>query len=200
MASVERAPTRSGPASPPLQGTLAPVAQVCNFNSVKSLPSCKKTGLFKNFFTKPCFYQFCSILTFSMVMPSFVWSDSSPLISPPQKSPSGLILQWADPTPNRSFTVQTRDALNEGLWFAAPHSAPWPITTNQFLDTRTNVARRFFRVVAVPKADRGLLLSTSNLTNFTTQSLNSLFLSSAFLFFPLSFVCFSLFPLSFVCF
>jgi len=110
-----------------------------------------------------------------MAMTSFVWSEDSLPILPPQKSPSGLILQWTDPTLNRSYTVQTRDALNEGLWFAAPHSAPWPITTNQFLDTRTNVARRFFRVVAAPKADRGLLLSTSNLTNYSPTFLNSLF-------------------------
>lgn len=111
-------------------------------------------------------------------MTSFVRSEASLPLLPPQKSPSGLILQWMDPTPNRSYTVQTRDALNEGLWFAAPHSAPWPITTNQFLDTRTNVARRFFRVVAAPKADRGLLLSTSNLTNYSPTFLNSLFQNS----------------------
>lgn len=108
-------------------------------------------------------------------LPFLAQSEPSLPILPPQKTTTGTLLQWTNLNTNRAYTVQTRDALEKGLWFAAPHSAPWPIATNQFLDTRTTVARRFFRVLAVPKSERGRLVSSSNLTNYSPTFLNSLF-------------------------
>jgi len=120
-------------------------------------------------------HRLCWLLALLMAKTSFLRSETSLRILPPQKSATGLTLQWTDPMPNRAYIVQTRDSLNQGLWFATPHSASWPITTNQFLDTRTNVTQRFFRVVAAPKATRGLLLSSAQLGTYDTSSLSSIF-------------------------
>ena len=74
----------------------------------------------------------------------------------------GLRLDWTSVGPSTNYTVQSRDVLGEeGLWLP-PAEQAWPIPLTQWIDGRpVTEPARYYRVLAVPAAQRGRLLSVS---------------------------------------
>ncbi len=77
-------------------------------------------------------------------------------------SASGFQLGWTAQGTGVGYTVQARDLLGNGLWLPAPADQPWPTPFPQWTDAAaSNGAACFYRVLAVPAAERGKLLSFS---------------------------------------
>jgi Secretory lipase len=75
----------------------------------------------------------------------------------------GVRLDWTSVGAGSNYTVQSREVLGEnGLW-VLPAEQVWPIPLTQWTDGRpiTNEPTRYYRVLAVPAAQRGRLLSVS---------------------------------------
>jgi len=119
--------------------------------------------------------RLCCLLMVFVIIPSFLHSEVSIQIRPKKTSSDGTLLQWTDPNPDQSYIVQSRDDLGEGIWLTAPHSAPWPSVTKEFLDTRPSVAQRFFRVVSAQRAERGRIISTTTSATYDSNQLNNIF-------------------------
>jgi len=92
-------------------------------------------------------------------------------------SPAGLRLDWTSAGSGFDYTVQSRDALgDEGLWLQSPTDQPWPIPLTQWTDVRPAIERtRIYRVLAVPTAERGKVLSVSAPTSYTRLSIGFIF-------------------------
>jgi alpha/beta superfamily hydrolase len=92
-------------------------------------------------------------------------------------STAGLRLDWTSAGAGLDYTVQSRDALgDEGLWLTPPADQPWPIPLTQWTDVRPTIERgRFYRVLAVPAAERAKVLSVSAPTLYTRVTIGILF-------------------------
>lgn len=92
-------------------------------------------------------------------------------------SPSGTRLDWLSAGTGLEYTVQSRDALgDEGLWLIPPADQPWPIPFTQWTDARPAIERaRFYRVLAVPVAERGQVHSVSVPALFTQPLIGLIF-------------------------
>ncbi len=93
----------------------------------------------------------------------------------PAPTDTGVWLEWHGGEPGRAYTVQTRDTWRGGLWVAAPSATPWPVTSNRWFDPRPPGVTRFYRVLAVLPAERGKVLSVSDLGTYPVAQLNFLF-------------------------
>ena len=81
--------------------------------------------------------------------------------------PAGLRLDWTSAGAGTNYSVQSRDALGEeGLWLP-PQEQQWPMALTQWTDGRPAAPARFYRVLAVPAAMRGKVLSVSAPTTYT---------------------------------
>jgi hypothetical protein len=90
---------------------------------------------------------------------------------------NGLLLQWSNSVTGQSYTLQARDRLTDGIWLTLDSPHPWPTVQTQWSDMVSSTQPlRFYRVVAVPPATRGKLLSSSLMTNFNTFTLNLYYL------------------------
>lgn len=93
---------------------------------------------------------------------------AQPHVSVLNGSPASFQLGWADLGPTNAYTVQYRDGLGDTPWLNAPFAAPWPITSPQWTDPCTNlVSARFYRVLAVERAQRGCLIASAPLASYT---------------------------------
>jgi len=83
---------------------------------------------------------------------------------------NGMTLQWTSAGTNAAFTIQTRDGLREGLWLLPPATNPWPLEITSWTDPSppTN-SSRFYRVVAVPQAQRGRVITIQPGSLLTTN-------------------------------
>jgi hypothetical protein len=76
----------------------------------------------------------------------------------------GFVLEWTAADPGLAYVVETRESLADGLWLHAPANDPWPTPWARWLDLRAPTAPAcFFRVLAVPAAERGKILSAMRL-------------------------------------
>ena len=83
-------------------------------------------------------------------------------------SPASFQLGWSDLGSTNAYTVQYRDGLGDAVWLNAPHTSPWPVAMPQWTDPRTNlVSQRFYRVLAVESAQRGLLITNTPLASYS---------------------------------
>jgi pimeloyl-ACP methyl ester carboxylesterase len=71
--------------------------------------------------------------------------------------------------------VQFQDTLQDGIWRIPDFSTPYPISSNAWLASSTTNATRFFRVLPVPAAQRGKLISASLSNTLSTATLAFLF-------------------------
>ena len=90
---------------------------------------------------------------------------------------TGMTLQWTSAGANTAYTVQTRDGFPEGLWLLPPATNPWPVETTSWTEsTAPTNSSRFYRVVAVPLAQRGKVIAIQPgvllTTNFIALILN----------------------------
>jgi pimeloyl-ACP methyl ester carboxylesterase len=72
--------------------------------------------------------------------------------------------------------VQFRPSLNEGIWLLAPAAHPWPSSFTHWTDAPpADDAARFYRVWAVPAAQRGNVLSSVLVTTLSTNEIGLVF-------------------------
>lgn len=88
---------------------------------------------------------------------------------------NGWALDWQATTTGSVYTVQFQDTLQDGLWRVPALPALFPIASNQWTDSSSTNPGRFYRVVAVPPAERGKLLSSNLVSTATAGYLSVLF-------------------------
>jgi hypothetical protein len=93
-------------------------------------------------------------------------------------SPAGFTFEWNGLGSNTAYTVQYRDrrSLAEGPWFPAPAAQRWPIPLPEWTEgTLGGLQERYYRVVAVPAAERGKVLSSGLSNTLNTTYLRTVF-------------------------
>jgi hypothetical protein len=91
---------------------------------------------------------------------------------------NGFSMQWSNGVAGQAYTLQSRDRLTNSIWLTLDSPQPWPTVQTQWNDTIIfTQLMRFYRVVAVPPATRGKLLSSDLVSSYSASTLN--------LFFPL---------------
>jgi len=115
-----------------------------------------------------------SLLLAALLAASASLPSAAPLeITAIQNGADGVTLTWADAATNRAYTVQTWDGYGAPFWIAPRINLPWPLTDSFWLDTQHQESgRRFYRVAAVPQAQRGLLLSRVSVASYSQFYLN----------------------------
>jgi len=89
---------------------------------------------------------------------------------------SGVTLEWTHSDPQQAYTIQANPLLEGGLWTLAPLASPWPVTdTAVAVDYAPGAISQFYRVLAVRPADRGRLLSVTNLGSYATVQITLIF-------------------------
>ena len=89
---------------------------------------------------------------------------------------NGFSMQWSNGVAGQAFTLQSRDRMTNSIWLTLDSPQPWPIAQTQWSDTiSTTQLLRLYRVVAVPPATRGKLLSSSFVDTYSAGALNIIF-------------------------
>src|SRR5215471_1676475 len=102
----------------------------------------------------------------------FLCVVSGPLSSPAQTtnsfaisslipSTAGWKLAWPQTGTGSAYTVQFQDTFQDVIWRLPASDAPFPTPSNQWVDREVTNSSRFYRVVSVPEAARGKLLSVT---------------------------------------
>lgn len=95
-----------------------------------------------------------------------------------RRLPAGALrLEWPSLGPDLAYTVQTRDRFGDGLWVLAPSGVPWPTALTEWTAPR-EAGMQFFRVLAVPMAERGKILSATLLDTLSRVTIQFLFNSA----------------------
>lgn len=98
-------------------------------------------------------------------------SQSAVQISQFSRQGPTVTLDWADQGTGVSFVLQSRENLQEGLWLIDRSQSPGPFSLNRWSGPYSPSGSRFFRVLAVPAAQRGKLLSNTLLKEYTLLEL-----------------------------
>jgi pimeloyl-ACP methyl ester carboxylesterase len=104
-------------------------------------------------------------------------STGSLLITNANRTPTAMTLHWTSAGTNVGYTIQSRAGLTDSLWLLPPATNPWPIETTSWTETlQPTNASRFYRVIAVPLAQRGKVITIQPgvllTTNFIALLLN----------------------------
>ncbi len=91
------------------------------------------------------------------------------------QSSRGWELDWEQSATGMAYTVQYQQSVEDGIWRVPGFWAPVGTTSHQWLDTSITNTARLYRVVGVPVAQRGKLLSGMLSNTFTTAQLSFLF-------------------------
>ncbi|HOX55920.1 MAG TPA: alpha/beta fold hydrolase [Candidatus Paceibacterota bacterium] len=92
------------------------------------------------------------------------------------RATNGVTLAWTNAVAGQAYTLQARERLANSLWLTVDATQGWPALETQWDETTcASQAMRFYRVIAVPPATRGKLLSSNLLQTYTVSALNSLF-------------------------
>lgn len=119
---------------------------------------------------------FLALSCLTLTPPNSHGQSPEPLqITNAQPTSAGLTLDWTSAGSNVAYSVQARDALAGSLWLLPPATNPWPITTTHWTDpsSATN-GSRFYRVVAVPAAQRGKIITNQAGTSYATNVISVL--------------------------
>ena len=93
--------------------------------------------------------------------------------------PAGFELEWNPADEGQVYTLQARDQLTRRPWLPVPLDQPWPIdATRVSLPDPTGAASQFYRLLAVSRADRGKILSSSSLGTLSPIFINILLRSA----------------------
>jgi dienelactone hydrolase len=85
-------------------------------------------------------------------------------------------LNWTVAASGEAFTVQSSDSLTDGVWLVPRVEHLWPIDQPAWRDARSPDAPvRFYRVLAVPPAERGRVLSSTLKQTLSTLQIGFLF-------------------------
>jgi pimeloyl-ACP methyl ester carboxylesterase len=116
-----------------------------------------------------------SIVAGIAVVAAQAQTSNSFRISQLAETTNGWHLTWPQTGAGKAFTVQFQDALADGIWRLPPSNIPFPTTTAEWLEPATTNSSRFYRVVELPAANRGKLLSVTASNTLTTAQLVLLF-------------------------
>ncbi len=90
-----------------------------------------------------------------------------------RSSASGTSLTWSDAGSAADYSVQVRQRVPDGIWIVPRTQMPWPISSREWLDVYNAGAPAFFyRVVAVPRSERGKLLAHTEIRSLAAWSIN----------------------------
>jgi pimeloyl-ACP methyl ester carboxylesterase len=96
-------------------------------------------------------------------------------ISNLQSTSNGWALGWQSSATGTAYTVQFRDTLEDVIWRIPESRDQFPLGSNNWLDTSVTNAARYFRVVAVPAAQRGRIISATLSTTLPTATISLFF-------------------------
>jgi dienelactone hydrolase len=85
-----------------------------------------------------------------------------------------LTLSWPDAGADQAYTVQVLPAVGN-IWIAPRSSRPWPITDTSWAAGPAAGPANFFRVLAVPRAERGRVLAATALPTLSKVELAFIF-------------------------
>jgi pimeloyl-ACP methyl ester carboxylesterase len=88
-------------------------------------------------------------------------------ISATEPPGTDVTLRWSNAGAGWAYTVQTRASLDKGVWLSRSDRRPWPITEEEWTDSPGAGPTRFYRLLAVPVAERGRLLTVSHAATMT---------------------------------
>ncbi len=88
---------------------------------------------------------------------------------------NGWSLAWQSSLTGTAYTVQFQDTLDDVIWRIPPSQDQFPLETNSWVDSSVTNAARYFRVLGVPAAQRGKILSATLSTTLSTSTINLLF-------------------------
>ncbi|MGA2865148.1 MAG: lipase family protein [Verrucomicrobiota bacterium] len=92
-----------------------------------------------------------------------------------QGTGEGWVLGWEQSATGTAYTVQFQDTLQDGIWRSPASAAPFPVAGKEWLDAWSTNASRFYRVIGVPAAQRGQVLSATLNNGLTALQLAFLF-------------------------
>ena len=85
---------------------------------------------------------------------------------------AGITLHWNDAGPGLVYTVQTRPSLSDGIWLSRSDQRPWPVSQLEWTGpTGSADPAQFYRLLAVPAAERGKLLAVSHAATMTLSEI-----------------------------
>src|SRR5712691_7316106 len=122
--------------------------------------------------------KFLVLLLLGLLAPLGTFSihaQSSLRITNLSASASGVVLGWQNSATGTAYTVQFQDTLQDGIWRLTPSQQAFPVASNQWTDFWPTKETRFYRVVEVPLAQRGKVLSNTLATTFTKFYLGFVF-------------------------
>ena len=110
----------------------------------------------------------CALAGFAA--PAFSLAQSAPQITNLLVSPAELTLTWTSAGAGQAYSVQSRSSLTGGPWLTLSDQRPWPTLLTQHVDDRADRGpMAFYRVIAVPAAERGKVLSAARIQTLTTN-------------------------------
>jgi hypothetical protein len=96
-------------------------------------------------------------------------------LNPPAPITGGWSLGWQSSATGAAYTVQFQDTLTDGIWRLPQSPLPFPLASTNWTDGSITNPSRFYRVVGVPAAERGKLLSVNYSNTLTTAQISLLF-------------------------
>ena len=104
--------------------------------------------------------------------PAFALAQSAPQITNTLASATEFTLTWTSAGAGQAYSVQSRPSLTDGPWLTLSGQRPWPTPFTQWLDARAERGpMAFYRVIAVPAAERGKVLSAVRIQTLTTSTI-----------------------------
>jgi len=88
---------------------------------------------------------------------------------------NGLTLGWGPTDTNGAYTVEFQDTLGDGIWRVPYSAGSLAVSSAAWIDSTLTNASRFYRVVRVPAAERGSVLSVTNVETVSADLLTFLF-------------------------
>ena len=96
-------------------------------------------------------------------------------LSSVSRSDNGWRLAWDSSLTGMAYTVQFKDTLEDGIWRLPDSGVPFPISADGWLDPVPTNLIRFYRVVGVPAAERGKVLSAKLSQTLSASAISLLF-------------------------
>jgi dienelactone hydrolase len=97
-----------------------------------------------------------------------------PVIDGLQRTPEGVQLNWTPSDPGYDYTVQSNIRLEGGLWTLATCGEPWPVAGTEVV-VDSGEGPLFFRLLAVPAAERGRVLAVTKSSSYSTFQITFMF-------------------------
>jgi hypothetical protein len=110
-----------------------------------------------------------ALATLALFLSTAAMAGDSLRITGITRDPGQLSLRWTEAGPGFAYTVQRRDTLASGIWLTDSHRRPWPLpTTETILDLDPDeMEQGFYRVLAVPEANRGEWIAVTALPSMS---------------------------------